>query len=300
MAFSATDAAFEGFRVVRRKPVALVFWSLFYMLVFAATLLIVGRGMANLMALSKDLEGGGATSFEDLAPLFDAYTSFFALLTPLGLVTGAVLTAAIARSVLRPTESAFGYLRLGMDELRVLVVTLVLSIIFAIVLMIPMSFVIFMFVQAANGGGAAAGLGGALGVLATIAVGIWLAVRFSLAVPITVAERKMAFFDSFRATKGRFWPLLGMGLIAFLMSMVVSMLGSIVIMPIQMAVGGFDRMADFSGEDLNVMLQAIWPAILTGVVTQSILSALQLAVLYAPFSAAYRDLIGDRPEKAFD
>ena len=27
MAFSATDAAFEGFRVVRRHPLALVFWT---------------------------------------------------------------------------------------------------------------------------------------------------------------------------------------------------------------------------------------------------------------------------------
>lgn len=299
MAFSATEAAFEGFRVVRRKPLALVFWSLFYVMIFGLSILIVGRGMANLMAISESLESGGADSVADLAPLFEAYTATFGLLMPLGVVASAVLAAAIARSVLRPAESAFGYLRLGMDEIRVLVVTLVLSIALAVVLAIPMGFSAYMFVQAGNGSGVAA-LGGVLGVLATIALALWLAVRFSLAVPITVGERKIAVFDSWRATKGRFWPLFGMGFIAFLMSLVVSMLGTIVVMPLQIGVGGFDRMAQYSGEDLGVMLQAVWPAILTGVITQSILSALQLAVLYAPFSAAYRDIFGDRPEKAFD
>lgn len=300
MAFSATDAAFEGFRVVRRHPLALVFWSLFYIVIFGLSIVVVGRGMADIMAITEGLESGGTTSFEDLAPLFDAYTSTFALLMPLGVVAGAVLNAAIARSVLRPAERAFGYLRLGMDEIRVLVVTLVLSVVLTLLMMIPMGFVAYMFWQASAGGGPAAALGGLLGVFAVIALAIWLMVRFSLAVPITVAERKFAFLDSWRATKGRFWPLLGMGLIAFLMSMVVSLLGSIVIMPIQLTVGGFDRMGEYSGQDLGAMLQAIWPAILTGVVTQSILSALQLAVLYAPFSAAYRDLFGNRPETAFD
>jgi hypothetical protein len=28
MGFSATEAAFEGFRVVRRKPTALIWWAL--------------------------------------------------------------------------------------------------------------------------------------------------------------------------------------------------------------------------------------------------------------------------------
>ena len=30
MAFSPSDAAFEGFRLVRRKPIALVAWALLY------------------------------------------------------------------------------------------------------------------------------------------------------------------------------------------------------------------------------------------------------------------------------
>lgn len=300
MAFSATEAAFEGFRVVRRKPLALVFWSLFYILIFGLSILAVGRGMAEVMALSEALEAAQPTSYEEFVPLIDAYTSTFGLLMPLGIVGSAVLTAAIARSVLRPAESAFGYLRLGMDELRVLIVTVVLSIAFAVVLMVPMGFAAFMFVQAVSGGGGASVLGGILAVFATLFLALWLAVRFSLAVPITVAERKMAFFDSWSATKGRFWPLLGMGFIAFLMSLVVSLLGTIVVLPLQMGFGGFERMAEYSGQDLGVMLQAIWPAIVAGVITQSILSALQLAVLYAPFSAAYRDMTGDRPEKAFD
>lgn len=299
MAFSATEAAFEGFRVVRRKPLALVFWSLFYVLLFGLAVAIVGRQIVNLAALSKDLEGSTSPSFEDMTPILDAYNSMAVLLAPLFIVAGAVLAAAIARSVLRPSQSAFGYLRLGMDEIRVLIVTLVLSIVITLALVVPMAFVAYMIALAVSGVGVAV-LGAMVGVLATIALAAWLGVRLSLAVPITVAQGKMAFFDSWRVTKGRFWPLLGMAFIALLMSFVVSMLGSIVVTPIQLAVGGFSRLADFTGEDLRVTLQALWPIILTGIITQSILSALQLAVLYAPFSAAYRDIVGDRPEQAFD
>mgnify|MGYP002652092819 CR=1 FL=1 len=41
MSFSATEAAFEGFRVVRRKPVVVPFWSAVYLAMFAVTLLMI-------------------------------------------------------------------------------------------------------------------------------------------------------------------------------------------------------------------------------------------------------------------
>ena len=44
MSFSATDAAFEGFRVVRRNPVALVAWTVVYLVVMPwPTLFAIGR-----------------------------------------------------------------------------------------------------------------------------------------------------------------------------------------------------------------------------------------------------------------
>ncbi len=293
MAFSATDAAFEGFRVVRRHPLALVFWALFYIVVIGAALAVVGGSVIGLMATIERLEqAGGTPSPEDIMPLVAAYLAIFAVIVPLSLIASAVLYAAVARSVLRPNESGFGYMRLGMDEVRVLVVSLVLFVVFMLA-----GVVLFGIIGAVSGMAVAAEAPAlwivvALLVCAAVAVLIWLAVRLSLAIPITMAERRMAIFDSFAFTKGRFWPLLGMTLLAGVMTIVVGLLGSLVAMPIQLATGGMEGLSGLEGESLQVILQTAWPAIIAYVVINAVMSALQLAVMYAPFSAAYRDIKG--------
>ena len=296
MAFSATDAAFEGFRVVRRHPLALLFWSLFYGAIMVAAFALMGPNLIAFVAATEALEQSGATpTMEDFAPIFQMMGVLFAVLLPLSLIGSAMIYAAIARSVLRPAENAFGYLRLGMDEVRVLAVSLVLFIALTL-LMVVLSGIV----------GGAIGLTVAaeapalwllvvLLVLASIALMIWLAVRLSLAIPITMAERRIAIFDSFNLTKGRFWPLLGMALLAWVMSIVVSILGSLVAMPVQLATGGLTGLADYADESLPVILEAAWPAIAAWIVINAIMYALQVAVLYAPFSAAYRDIKGGQP-----
>lgn len=295
MRFSATDAAFEGFRVVRRSPMSLVFWSLFYIAIMAVALALVGGSVIGLMSLAEELESSGATSPEAFMPVLASYMTILAIVLPVSLIASAMLYAAVSRAVLRPTESAFGYLRLGMDEVRVLVVSIVLSIVF-----IALTVVLGGIIGAVVGMTIAAGapllwLLVVLLALGSVALCIWLAVRLSLAIPITMAERRMAFFDSFAATKGQFWPLLGMALLATVMSIVVGLLGTLVAWPIQLATGNLDGLGALEGESLAVILQTAWLPITAWIVLNAIMSALQVAVVYAPFSAAYRDLKGARP-----
>lgn len=299
MAFSATDAAFEGFRVVRRRPMALVFWSLFYILIMAAIFAVMGPNLISFVSATEQLEQSGATpSMEDFAPIFQMMGLLFAVMLPLSLLASAMMNAAVARSVLRPSESAFGYLRLGMDEVRVLVVSIVLAIVFMVAMFVVSGIVGMVIGMAAAAEAPALWLGVVLLVCAGIALFAWLMVRLSLAIPITMAERRIAIFDSFAVTKGRFWPLLGMALLAAVMSMVVGLLGGLVAMPIQLATGGLAGLTEFEGESLQTLLQAAWPAIAAWVVINAIMSALQVAVVYAPFSAAYRDIKGAEPNAA--
>ena len=299
MAFSATDAAFEGFRVVRRRPMALVFWSLFYIAVMAAAFAVMGPNLISFVSATEQLEQSGATpSMEDFAPIFQMMGLLFAVMLPLGLIAGAMINAAVSRSVLRPSESAFGYLRLGMDEVRVLVVSIVLSIVFMVAMFVVSGILGAVIGMAAAAEAPALWLVVVLLVCAGIALFVWLLVRLSLAIPITMAERRIAIFDSFAVTKGRFWPLLGMALLAFVMSMVVGILGGLVAMPIQLATGGLAGLSDLEGESLQVLLQSAWPAIAAWVVINAIMSAMQVAVVYAPFSAAYRDIKGGEPNAA--
>lgn len=300
MSFSATDAAFEGFRLVRRNPVALVAWTLVYLVYTLATLFAAGgmmRSMAVWMQQVEALEAGPPPSSpEALLPIMESYVaamSHMAWAIPLSLVIGAVLMAAIARAVLTPGAGGFGYLRLGMDEVRVFVVTLVIAILYAIATTIAFAAAFII------GGIASSFIEGwgvlvmVLTVLAAIAFVIWLGVRWSLAVPITVDQKKFAIFDSFAVTKGRFWPLLGMALIAIVMVIVVSLLAGIVTMPISM-MGGMSLLGNMSGDPTEMFrnFNPTNPWIIASSVVNAFVYALTVAVLYAPFSAAYRDIKG--------
>ncbi len=293
MTFSATDAAFEGFRVVRRKPMLLLWWAAFYLVSFALIFLVAAGPIAGLMAAASDLEnmGPGATP-EDLQPLMMAYASILPLVLPLGLLVGAVLSAAVARSVLEPGKSAFGYLRVGMDEVRVAVVSLVLMIVLwlASAVSFGLAGVIAGFLGAADVPGGPLIM--VVVFLAAAAFLIWLSVRLSLAVPITVAEKKFAFFDSFKVTGGRIWSLIGMAVIAFVMTMVVGILTSIIFFPITMGIGATIDWQSLEGLGAMGIVQAVGPMILVAIVLQAISSSLSAAVMYAPFAAAYRDLKG--------
>ena len=300
MAFSATDAAFEGFRLVRRNPVALVGWTLLYLVYTLATLFAAGgmmRSMSVWMEQMEALEAGPPPSSpEALVPIMESYVaamSHMAWAIPLSLVIGAVLMAAIARAVLTPGTSGFGYMRLGMDEVRVFVVTIVIAILYSIaacIAVVAAAVIGGLAISAIEGWGA---LVMVLAMLAAIAFMIWLAVRWSLAVPITIAQKKFAIFDSFAVTKGRFWPLLGMAFIAFVMVVIVSLLAGIVAMPISM-MGGMSMFGNMGGDPTEMFrdFNPTNPWIIASSVVNAFVYALTVAVLYAPFSAAYRDIVG--------
>lgn len=297
MAFSATDAVFEGFRIVRRRPATLVWWSLFYIAAMAFAMTVIGGSVIRLVNAAEALEAAGTPSAEDFMPILQLYMSVFAVVLPISLAAGAVVYAAVSRAVLRPEESRFGYLRFGMDEVRVFVVSVALALAF-----IALTGVMFMLVGVVGGLAASVEapwlwLVAVLLALAAVAALIWLAVRLCLAVPITVGERRIAILDSFRLTRGRFWPLLGMAILAGVLSLVVGLLGSLVLTPLQFLTGGVTQLQDLEGAPLTEILQTAWPTILVWIVTNAVLSALQVAVVYAPFSAAYRELAtdGSRP-----
>nr|QQZ51743.1 hypothetical protein JKL49_13035 [Phenylobacterium glaciei] len=77
----------------------------------------------------------------------------------------------------------------------------------------------------------AAKLGGPFGVLVSLALAvamIWAGVRLLLATPMTFAEHRIAILDSWRLTKGHFWSLFGMTILAIIFYIMVWLLFSII------------------------------------------------------------------------
>ncbi|MGZ9115123.1 MAG: hypothetical protein ACXW3K_10920 [Brevundimonas sp.] len=307
MAFSATDSAFEGFRLVRRNPLALVAWTLLYAVLTLAALFSLSGIVDQLEAVTAQaeaMESVAEPSLEQVGALmaeFGGILARVAWLLPISLVAGAMLAAAVARGVLNPSGDRFGYLRLGMDEVRVLVVTFVLGLIltFAAVVAFVAVGVLAAAAKAAGGAGVAA-IAGLLGFFAVTCLFIWLCVRLSLAVPITVAENRFAFFDSFNLTKGRFWPLFGMAVLAVVMVLLVELLSSIVSMPLGI-ISGLDSWTmngDQDSEAVRAAFDVSNPWVIAHALVEAFVAALTVGILYAPFAAAYRGItgmVGERP-----
>jgi hypothetical protein len=298
MRFSATDAAFEGFRLIRRKPSVLIWWTLAYLVVFAVMAAVMIGPMAIIIPQLEALEAlGDAARPEDLMPLAGPYFGMLALLLPLGLLSNAISYSAVTRAVLTPAKSAWGYMRLGGDEMRVLLVSLVLGLVLIGIYMAAIFAALF-----AAGAGAAmeapfmyllAFLVGLFG----FAVVIWLSVRLSLAVPLVIDRKQVNFFGSFRLTKGKFWPLLGMGLLVAIITIVISLLISLVTQPLLLMLGS-GLMTDLEQaeelSDVMALMQQNLPLLGIMVLSQALTSALTIAIMLAPFTAAYMALSGQR------
>ena len=299
MAFSASDAAFEGFRLVRRKPVALIAWALLYAVLSLASVFAMSNAIGLMVEWgerAEALESAEPTQAEVMAVFqgFGEVMRSLAWLLPVSLIVGAMLMAAVARAVLRPEMKRFGYMRLGMDEVRVFVVSLVLCILL-FGAWLALALLVGLLAGVAGATGASwMWLVVVLGGLAGLAAIVWLAVRLSLAVPITVAENRFAIFDSFALTKGRFWPLLGMAVIAFVMVLVISLLAMVVTLPLNLMTG-LESWSFGSNADPEVMAAALDvtnPWVIVNALDEAVVYALTVGVMYAPFAAAYRDIKG--------
>lgn len=293
MTFPATDCAFEGFRLTRRAPLAVLSWAAAYAVFIGLMFLLVGPHFVTVLSVITEMQAQGQTepSPEDAERLAQAYGVIIGWAMPLGLLFSAVISTAIARSVIRPEDRKFGYLRVGKDELRVLGASLLVSLI-----MFAVTFAGFMIVTVATAGAMALPalwLVVVLLSLAIIGLLIWLSVRLSLVVPSTFAEGRIMVKPAFAMTgKKVFWPLLGMAIIAGIMAMLVGLLGSAVAAPLSLMVGGSEQLVAMQGASVPSLLSALGPMLAVSLVVQAVLSAAQIVIMYAPFSAAYLQLKG--------
>lgn len=288
---SATEAALTGFRIIKAKPLVLVAWSLLMLIFVAAVFGLMFVGGKGLMSLGEDPTPEAAlASLSSLAPLF---TFLFIG----GLLFGGIMSAAVNRAVLRPDASAFGYLRLGVDELLQIVVQI------AYALLVVAGVVVVALVMSMTGSslsGAAGGLTIFAVILAVIGGSIYLAVRLSLASAQTFDQRRINLFGSWSLTHGRFWPILGAYLLAFVLTIVVAIVGGVVISIVSMMVGGgpMDLMtAAASGGSTPEEVAAMFtPAafltvgMLVYLVLNCIMQAVSLALMRTPPADVYRQL----------
>jgi len=305
MAFSATAAAFEGFRLIRRNPGPVALWAAAYAVITAVssilTLLWVGDDAAALAA--------AGTGEADLQGIMGAAGKIYAIAIPVSLITSGLFTAAVYRAVLRPEEKGLGYLRFGADELRLILLFVLLGLIFLLVAFVAVVVIglVTGFTTVAGGSGgdsavgaiAAAFMAGLLGLVLGAVVFAYFGVRLSLTGPLTFVEKRIDIGAAWRMTRGHFWPMLGAYLIAWLMVLVIIVVGFSIVATISGMLGGQGLGLDsLTNPDLTLQ-NFLTPATIVTTIISSVMTAVQYAVIVGPTAYVYRELkASEAPETA--
>lgn len=289
--FSATDAAFAGFRLIARRPLIVVMWTLVSLgvalafVLFAA--LLVGGSLMNLARMGE----GAEPSVEDVTRILVSLIPLFLIGAPVGLIYAGVMVAGVNRAVLRPDEKAFFHLRLGADEMRQAVVLLVQGLgWFGVYLLCAL--VVFLtvgFGAVTSGAGAeapsAGDIGTMIGSIMLVGIGgfvllLFLMVKFSLASAQTFQTGRINIFGSWTLTNGRFWPILGAFLLALVFIVMISIGQSVIQLIAQLSAFSGDMTATIIGVGLSVLIS-------------SLISTVIHLVAYAPAPTIYKAITSD-------
>ncbi len=271
-AFSPSDAALEGFQVIRTQWRVALGWCLFSLVGFVGLVILAFFAiLAAAFVVTSREQAGTAGSVIGAVVLGVGGSA----------VQGLVL-AALYRLRLRP-DAAPGiyYLRITRDEGRLFGLWLAMAAGF-----IALMTAGFLLLRALD---QVSGLAAGVGALAYLALLLWLAMRFSLAGPANFATGRFGLADSWRLTKGRVWALLGMVLLALCLLVLIAVVLFIVTAVIQAAIGGFQTLAPVSLSDPEALAERPG-AYAFALIAELMIAPLYLVIAQTPFVAAYQAL----------
>jgi hypothetical protein len=278
--FSPSDAALEGFRLTRERPLTILAWTGYYFLgltiLFFAMFAVLGPSF-------RDMLERGDTSEVDAMSAILAKSPQLGPILILAVFFNAIMVSGVFRLVLRPEDRGWAWLRVGMDELRLTLVVLFLPLFIAA----AVAFIDFAVVMVAQMTGAARYAPVIVAALA-LCITLWIGVRLSLAAPATFVRRKISIGESWRITRGHFWSLSGMIVLSIIFWIMVLLLIVVVGYAVVALAGGVDAM-----ENLQSMTPAtVFALVFTYFVQILLLPVLQIVMIGGPLAIAYRRISG--------
>ena len=230
--FSIGDALGSGFGLMGRRPFSVLAWGLTYVIVGMALPLAmigpaVGTEFASYFANLHGYASNPAALAQMMAPLQGRLMLMQPILWLTSLAVQAILTAAVFRATLEPRNRGLAYLGLGPREWWLGVLNFVARILAFLLLMVlavaglAVGFALNAVLEAQHLDKGVRAL--ALVVLGAVllAVFIGVCIRFSMAGPMTFAEKRFQLFESWSLTRRHGWKLFGLALLLVLVSAVV-------------------------------------------------------------------------------
>lgn len=308
--FSIGAAIGDAFGLIRRRPVSVFVWGLLLIAPALGSAAMVLPAMGEIFA-NMPMHGQQGPDDVMAAPMVGQMMQFqlASMLLNIGQLLMSVLVyTAIFRAVVRPRESGFFYLRIGMDELRVAVVGLAIGIglYVAMLLLVILGLVVGFAVSTAGDTAVLVGVVCVMVLVMVVAMFLALA-RVSLMAPASVLYRDFAFVQGWRLAAGKMWPLFGLMIVVFLTILVIEAVVFAVAAMIFLAGGattGINWMHmdpagnPFAGMDTWLVANWYW-AVLGGVLA-SVVYGVVLTLAVAPFASACRQLAGSETQPRAD
>jgi len=289
--FSASDAAFVGFRLAREHPRTVAVWTvamtLLSLAVSALTIKLAGPQLAEFMAMNAQSN----PSPEALLEMMGRLAPMMLLSLAYSLALYSVMLAALNRMILRPADDRNAFLRLGADEGRqamtlVLVNLLMLGVYICGVLVSAVLLAVGVAV-----GGPVAGLLGLVGFVGLACLMIYIAVRLSFASAITFDTGKVSVVGSWAITKGQVGGLLGAYLLAAVMAVIVYLLVMTIVAAVGAIVsGGITGLSGLFEPDMSSLQAFFTPVGLVRAAFAGLVSVLTTLILFSPAPTIYRML----------
>lgn len=294
---SIGGAVGEGFSLIRGKPLTVLAWGLVQVVFFALMIAVMIPLYAPIVSLGLHRTPGATPDPATMQAMMQGQSVIY-LFDLVSLMLNAVVYCAVWRSVLKPEQSQFAYLRVGAVELLLALLILVASIGFGVglvVVMIPIA--IIAGILAATHQVAAAIIFGVLAGIATVCGLIYVALRASLIGPMTVDDGQLRVSEAWALTRGKVLSLLAVILVLFVVLVAIEIVIGIVMVAVGVGAlasvaGGLRNIPTLfqSAPSLPVLLGRLAPVLAIGALVWIPISGGIMAIMGAPWARAYLDL----------
>ncbi|MBL4597047.1 MAG: hypothetical protein JKX99_10780 [Robiginitomaculum sp.] len=224
--FPFEDCVFHGFRNVKGH-----FWDLVKAIGLPVGLLILSLQALTFLVFWQFLLALAQRSGDEVGPLMTSsavaqVSILYGLIVFVSIAVFASGTNAVYRwHLYKDLSGQIGALRFGIDELRTIGVYLVY---FMLALVLPYLAVIIVVMLGSLLATMLMILLAFFGIIGLVVAMVYLSIKLSLCVPLSLERRKFTMFDSLRLTRGRGWALLGSYFIMVLIYMVFALILSVV------------------------------------------------------------------------
>ncbi len=214
--FSIGEALNAPFALLKRRPVTIFVWGLLRFVLAAGVLAVLAPVFIQIM-------GTAETGVEPDLSQFMALEAGVQGLNLLSLVLGVVIFTAAIRATLAKRGDGFGFLRLGMDELRVAVTSIAVGVgVYLGVIVLGLAGLAL--AAAISGQGAQVVIpvmvayGGLVALLA-----IWVLARVILIIPVSVLDKTFAFERGWALGRGQAAKLAVTGFLAWVIQILIQL-----------------------------------------------------------------------------